>query len=262
MRHIAFGRKEDWNHLIELAIDRTRFACNFEGLESTNIADYDCAVPLTSADYEILEASAEFRGRKFWLPKPSIVDVCDDKLALNQLLIGGRFAELIPPLYQNCNYRFPFILKKRRDGWGVNSHVIRNTEDVMAVSHLLHSPEYFCQTYISGAQEFALHVLFVNGEVIYAQTVAYEMESDFLIKGKYNPPQKTVFLPENRQIAAFIPVLVDLGYTGTCCIDYRLDNGVAKLLEINPRFGGSLVGDINRYIAAYLRSLEEPTPQI
>jgi predicted ATP-grasp superfamily ATP-dependent carboligase len=57
-------------------------------------------------------------------------------------------------------------------------------------------------------------------------------------------------------------VLVDLGYTGTCFIDYMLDSGGAKLLEINPRFGGSLAGDINRYLGAYLSSLEEPTLRI
>jgi hypothetical protein len=51
-------------------------------------------------------------------------------------------------------------------------------------------------------------------------------------------------------------VPVALGFnTGTCCIDYKIDNGLPKLFEINPRYGASLTGDINRYLKAYLRSL-------
>jgi hypothetical protein len=41
----------------------------------------------------------------------------------------------------------------------------------------------------------------------------------------------------------------------TCWIDYKMDSGMPKLLEINPRFGATLTRDINRYLEAYLSSL-------
>ena len=47
----------------------------------------------------------------------------------------------------------------------------------------------------------------------------------------------------------------DLDYTGTCCINYKLADGVPMLFEINPRFGATLCADINPYLDAYLASL-------
>lgn len=51
-------------------------------------------------------------------------------------------------------------------------------------------------------------------------------------------------------------LLDTLGFEGLCCINYKLNNGRPLLLEINPRFGGSL----GEYFFAFLRHLEPLQP--
>lgn len=78
---------------------------------------------------------------------------------------------------------------------------------------------------------------------------------NFNVLGKNVKAQQSRYLLTNEHIAVFSRMLRALDYTGTCCIDYKIENGSPKLLEINPRYGASLSGDINRYLAAYLSSL-------
>src|SRR5262245_22208995 len=120
---------DTWANNISRTVDRTHFNCQFGDLDSVNPDDFDCIVPLALRDYETLEKNQVFAGTKFWFPKSEIVNICDDKLVLNHLLLGGEYAELIPPLREKNSTQFPYILKKRRDEWGMNTFIIRDTED-------------------------------------------------------------------------------------------------------------------------------------
>jgi hypothetical protein len=255
-RRIYFGHQKDREREITSMINHKRFICQFGELHTAHFANVDCIVPLDLPDYTALQNNINSPGTRFLSPRLDIANICDDKLLLNYLLLGGRFAELVPPLWKSNSGHFPYIVKKRRDQWGVNSFVIRNVEDELAMAPILQSPEYFCQTYISGTDEFALHVLMANGEVTYAQTVKYEMGQNVYVKGKNFSEKRRIYLPENEQMATFLPLLDALEYNGTCCINYKTDKGLPMLLEINPRVGQSLTSDINRYLEAYVSSLD------
>jgi carbamoylphosphate synthase large subunit len=254
--NIRFGHKEDWRGWIEMTINRSRFRSQFGNLDLEDFTNFDCVVPLQLADYAALQNKNNegFLGQKFWSPNPNVVDLCDDKLVLNRFLLGGEFAQLVPPLRESNNSHFPYIVKKRRDTWGQNSFIVRNAEDERALATTLQSPEYFCQTYISGAEEFALHMLLINNEVVYAKTIKHEMQNDYCVMGARNKSRMT-YLEKSEHLAIFSRILAGLGFTGTCCINYKMHNGLPMLFEINPRFGASLSGDINRYLEAYLISL-------
>jgi len=255
MRRILLGSHKDLAREIANVADRAHFEFLQGALHSAAFADYDCVVPLVLSDYIALWNSREFFGRKFWAPDPRAVALCRDKLALSHFLLGGRFAGFVGGLRLGGGGPYPYILRKRRDGWGLNSFVIRNPGDEADLAERLHSPDYFCQDYTPGSDEFALHVLMVKSEAVYARTVRYEMGRELYVKGKDVTYMRRTFLPENGQLAEFLPLLREIGYAGTCCIDYKLENGAPKLFEINARFGGSLVGDIDRYLEAYLGSL-------
>ncbi|HVO91225.1 MAG TPA: ATP-grasp domain-containing protein [Terriglobales bacterium] len=252
---IKFGNQNDRAREIATYVDHTRFKCEFGVLNSTDISRYDCVVPLTLSDYEALRSHDNFNGTKFWLPDAETVETCHDKLSLNHALLEGEFAEIVPALRTSRSNEFPYILKKRQDEWGCNSFVVRNSDDERAMAALIESPDYFCQTYIFGSEEYALHVLFINNEVAYAQTVKYEMGSSSYVKGKRLSPVQTTYLSENYHLARFHRVLAALGFNGTCCINYKMDNGLPMLLEINPRIGASLTSCINEYLESYLLSL-------
>jgi ATP-grasp domain len=255
MLRVRFGNHEGWHQEIATRIDRTRFEFQFGDLRSADFADFDCVVPLNLPDYEVLKNNMAFFGKKFWCPIPSIVDICDDKLVFNQLLLRGEFGELVPSLLASRSGEFPYIIKKRRDGFGENSFIIRNSADERALVSLLDSPEYFSQFYIAGSEEYALHVLMANDEVAYARTVKYEFGNRYYVKGMRFKFPRVTYLADNEHISTFSRILVTLGYTGTCCINYKMHGGVPNILEINPRFGASLIGDINQYLDAYLNTL-------
>ncbi len=255
MLNICFGYHGDWVRNITNVIDRAIFKFQFSDLHLVDFSDFDCVVPLLESDYDALRNNRVFFGTKFWVAPPNVVDICNDKLAFNRWLLGSEFAELVPPLRKKSGGQFPYVIKKRRDLWGQNSFIVRNSEDERAMAAMLLSPEYFCQNYISGPAEFALHILMVNGEVVYDQTVKHNMGRDFYILGKDGKAERSIYLPKSEHIAIFSRLLATLDYTGTCCIDYKIENGLPKLMEINPRYGGSLTGDINRYLEAYLSSL-------
>jgi hypothetical protein len=99
-------------------------------------------------------------------------------------------------------------------------------------------------------------VLRVGGRVLYASTVTYEMAQPGLIKGLRAKALRQRLVPGCEHLALFERILAALDYEGTACIDYKISAGVPKIMEINPRFGGSLCGDINAYLDAYVAALD------
>jgi predicted ATP-grasp superfamily ATP-dependent carboligase len=53
-------------------------------------------------------------------------------------------------------------------------------------------------------------------------------------------------------LALFSAVLTSIGFQGLCCVNYKLVDHRPFILEINPRFGGSLTG----YFFSFLRHLD------
>src|SRR5262249_35772986 len=255
MWRVRFGNQPVWTRELAHNVDRVRFQSTFGDLKGVDPADYDCIVPLSFADYEVLQNHQLFWGNKYWSPTPALVELCDDKLLLNQWLLENDFAELTPPLPEKNHNQFPYIVKKRRDWYGNNSFVIRNKDDERTMAPSIESPEYFCQAYIAGNVEFALHLLLVNDEVAYSHTVKYEFAERAYVMGHRFKAKKRSYPASSSQLATFVRVLSKLGYTGTCCVDYKMDGETPKILEINPRFGSSLSHDVNRYLEAYLGSL-------
>ena len=125
---------------ISQTVDQSHFTCQFGDLRAADFSELDCVVPLSLGDYDALAECERFRGTKFWAPRSDIIDTCDDKLVLNRLLLGGKYAELIPPLPEKNGEQFPYILKKRRDKGGANAFIIRNPDDERAMSSAIEVP--------------------------------------------------------------------------------------------------------------------------
>jgi hypothetical protein len=90
----------------------------FEDLHTVDFADFGCVVPVLIRDDEAIQSNASSSVGNFFSLDPDVIDICDDKLALNRLLLGGEFASLIPPLQEGSGGPYPYIVKKRRDHLG------------------------------------------------------------------------------------------------------------------------------------------------
>jgi carbamoylphosphate synthase large subunit len=70
-------------------------------------------------------------------------------------------------------------------------------------------------------------------------------------------PLATVPADAAPALPACTAILEALGYEGTCCFNYKWEGEAIRILELNPRFGGSLVGEVNAYLDAHLEALDE-----
>jgi hypothetical protein len=261
MPRVLFGWRPDWRRRLERHIDKGEYRYDFARPDGLDPAGWDCVVPLCLDDYAALARWPDLQGRKFLIPDPDLVALCDDKLAFNRHVLAGPFAQLIPPLADGADPAMPSILKKRRGEFGADSVVIGGPPGPEVRARLA-DPDYFRQVLVAGNEEFALHLLIVEGAVVFNRTVRHRMPGPLSVKGAATRPIASEMLADSPLLPALAPLMADLGYNGTCCIDYKLGPGGRPMVfEVNPRIGLSLLDDINSYLEALLFALRGARPK-
>lgn len=255
-RSVAFGFKADLNPLIESVIDRDAFTICFVDFETAALSQFDLIVPLTLRDIRMLRQHHAAQSHKFLIPSGAVTALCHDKKALNDRLLGSGFAQLIPPVQETAARTLPYVLKKKGALSGHEIFVVRTPAEDALLAERLASDQYFCQTYVDSCIEYATHMLIAEGEVRYHSTNQYWMAPHAVKGNDAKPIREIVGLEiESGIIAELTGVARSIGFEGPCCMDYKLQAGQIRLMEINPRFGFSLFRDINRFLDAYAAAL-------
>lgn len=94
------------------------------------------------------------------------------------------------------------------------------------------------QEFIYDTYEYSANMFCVSGVIINYK----------IIKQKYNMFNvKTSLFQLNEceyvddfDMTFFKQIMSELNYSGGCCVDFKMQNGVIKIFEMNPRFGGSV----------------------
>ena len=253
--HVAFGDFESWEKKIRPDLD-ARFDVSFVNLGRTPLEDFDAIIPLQLRHYRVLARYPELRGVKFFHPSRAAVSLCDDKLKLAEFLAGEGFAQYVP-VRRSPRLPYPYIWKKRRGWWGMHAHIVNGPDDERNLK--LNDKNWFAQTLVPGSVEFATHFLRVDGEIRYVSTVTHQMAAPAFVNGVQDAPLHSSFQRGCEFLEIFSAMLDRLEFEGTACIDYKVVDGKPVVFEINPRFGGSLCGDINAYLDAYLGALKPQT---
>ncbi len=247
---VLFGVKPGWEPFIRAELDADRYECMFADLRTTDIDAFDLVVPLTLDDYRALEDQAESARGKALFPSGDVVRLCHDKLKFNQCVLASDFGWTIPPLLEKPSP--PFILKRRQDEFGANTHLAMTPEDSERLHAQLDDPDYFAQTYVAGDLEFATHILVRDGRSVFHLNVTYEMGDRFYVKNKMFTQKNVSVNRDDKELDLFVAILALIGFeNGTCCFNYKYDGDRIQIFELNPRFGGSLKHGINEYLHAY-----------
>jgi ATP-grasp domain len=236
-KRILFSDMPEWRNDIKGGFRRLPYQVEFGCITEDSFQRYDIVVPLSLS---ALEQARRHSSLKNALPLPTAdsVRLCDDKFEFNQALINAGFGRYIPRTAQGLVLKPPYLLKKRIGWWGNGCYIIRNRDDEQTHLERINDPEYFCQEIIPGPAEFATHILFVNGSIVKALNIKYEFASDTPIKGQ--DPILYKVIHRCPYLRLFARVLRAIQFEGLCCVNYKVANGQPFLLEINPRFGGSL----------------------
>jgi hypothetical protein len=234
---ILFSEKKAWAPEIIKGFRFTQHQITFAELSAKNIADHDLVVPLTIDDLKLL-SEIPLVTSKNPLPIPSIecIELCDDKYRFNRTIVANGFGDYIPQMGGSLTY--PYILKKRIDDWGKNCFIISDKQQEQTFSDRINHPDFFCQKLIPGTREYATHILVKNNKILHSLNIEYGFSSEFPIKGK----QQFLYTRICRcpYLDLFSDILNSIEFEGLCCVNYKTADNKPQIIEINPRFGGSL----------------------
>jgi hypothetical protein len=237
IKNILFSEKEWWNFLLQKGPHANGYNTTFSKFAHTNINSYDLVVPLTIPDLEFCMLN-ENKLNKNAIPFPSTesFNICNDKIMFGDFMENNGFSEYLPT--QITENTFPFILKKKSDEGGENTFIIKNYFDIDLHKEAYNSPEYLKQCIVKGEREYTTHIIIKDGKILNALTIVYIFKNPIYIKGKDRYICRNV--SKNKHIETFEQILQKMNFNGLCCFNYKEVNGVPIVLEINPRFGGSL----------------------
>jgi hypothetical protein len=245
---ILFSNREGWVEQLARKFRFTRHEVTFDDLRHADLARYDLVVPLAMEDLRFLSDLPRGARNLITIPTRQVIDLCDDKLEFARRLSANGFGRWLPRVGAALDY--PYVWKRNPDEAGEHCHIVTCPETEQALAAQCTGADYFKQEFISGRHEYASHILYMGGHVVYALTIAYGYATDYPIKGKDAPVYMMIrgcpWLP------LFATMLATLGFEGLCCVNYKLRDGEPVVLEVNPRLGRSATG----YFFAFLRHLE------
>lgn len=251
---VRFGEHPDFMAAILETLAQDRFEPLAGPIAAREALNVSAVLPLRISDYDALYQRPDLQGRKLWLPDRDIVRLCDDKLKMNDFLRAKSFTAIVPEHSTQSLGVYPVIVKKVHDENGENSFVAFDKAEEEAIIRKFAGGAFFVQRFVTGRDEYAVHVLAVEGEAYFVKAIRHVMAGDHCVKGARNIPERSeaTRLPKGGEI--IFDILRILRYTGVCCVNLKGSERDMKLLEINPRFGYSLCRHINEFLDAYIDS--------
>jgi hypothetical protein len=244
---ILFSGKPDWSDHIKKGFDGSQHILEFGPLSAQGFSAFDLVMPLEISDLIAAQQWPELLSKNpVPIPREESIVLCNDKYKFNQALLQRGFGSNIPTM---DNLQPPYILKKRISEWGKECQMIQNAEQEMLVLDKLNDPAFYRQEIIRGRYEFATHILFAKGRIVKALNIMYEFESEYPVKGQDHDLYKVIH--RCAYLDLFASVLRSIDFQGLCCVNYKVVRGQPYILEINPRFGGTL----GPYFFSFIRHL-------
>lgn len=249
MQRILFGNHATQMAAIARYIDHDRYEASFAPFDAVDPARFDLVVPLRVEQIDAARPAAAL-GRAI-LPTRELVALCDDKLAANLWLIENGFGDMVPDLLDLRPDAYPYIRKTRRGDFGIGCRMIRGPGEDDGSD----DPDVFRQRAVAGAHEYVLHLLRIGGRIRFHVAYRYDMGQPLGVRGVVDRPTRIEPIDPGEALDRCVGVLAAMDYEGTCCFNYKMEQGQLRILEVNPRFGGSLVGVVTDYVAAHLAAL-------
>ena len=246
-RQVLFGDKPDWEPAIRQGLADT-FNLTFMDLQSCEDLDqYDVVVPLTCPEIAHLSTHhPDLCPRKLLAPSIELLQLTDDKSLFNDFLRNHGYGNYLP----GPAVAPPYLLKKRVDAWGMHTRIIPAGETVA-----FDPDSYFTQELVPGPIEYVTHILAKRGEIAFHHSFAYTFTQDRYVKSSACTPQ-AMHSMDTEHLPLFQSIITDLAFTGFCCFNFKVLDGVVKIFELNPRMGASLVNAIRPAMHSYLACLE------
>ena len=212
---------------------------NFHKLQNVIInKNIQYIIPMSKKDYDLIKYHKFVlnNNAKILHPTDDIFTLLDNKNIFTEYMLN-KYPNNIPDVYFLNNVKlkdisYPAIYKPMHSTNGSHMIIIHNDHDFAKLRN-----KNNIQKFIDNEYEYGAHMVCMDGVIINWKIIRFKY-------GKYNI-KKTNF-PKNYEnvddfdISVFRSIMNDLNYSGCACIDFKYDNGLLYIFEINPRFGGSV----------------------
>ncbi|TQV74661.1 hypothetical protein FLL45_06785 [Aliikangiella marina] len=233
---ILVSKQKGWQKSLQTGFANTQHKVTYAEFSVDNIGNFDLVIPLNLDDSYFLNQHSDYiQNNLIPVASSESIALCDDKIRFNAFMLDNGFSRYIPAL--DCAPHLPFIVKKRIDVFGHNSHLVQTEADRTKFAQQIADPDFFTQALVLGNREYATHIYFHRGKIQYSLNIEYLFDKALPIKGQDKALTRTVC--RSRFLTLFSKILAAIEYEGICCINYKIENGEPMILEINPRVGGS-----------------------
>lgn len=247
---ILFSRRDPWEAPIRGGFEGLAHRLVFADIATSDLERFDLIVPLSLADIGHVRAQgAHLQARVVPLPDPACSALCHDKPRLNQHLIDAGFGLHVPAM--GTDVPPPYFCKPARGENSDDCTLVPDRATELRLGPALTRTDLFRQAAVPGEIEYATHFLMRDGMLARELTVRYHYDAPMFIKGAARAGMQARTLGPCPDAGVLLSLLAAIGYDGLGCANYKMDRGVLKVIEINPRMGGSL-GD---YFFSFLRSM-------
>ena len=242
-------------------------------LETAKKVKADIVLPVRQASIRLIAENIDEVTRVVKTPPLSPLELIDS--VANKWLFSKILQEHSIPSPQTTFYdpeslteqdisHFSFpVLAKPRDGKGGTGIVmVKDSSELLNLSKTAeYADNFVIQEFIKG-YDITCSIFSKNGEIL-----AYTIQKGVIPGNKpFEPNMGIEFIKQDQVLAVIQKLIRSLNWSGVACFDLRLDlrDNEPKVLEMNPRYWGSLLGSlaagVNFPYLACLTGLNIPFP--
>ncbi len=179
------------------------------------------------------------------IPDGRALDALGNKKSFAAYMAAGGLADFCPKVFAaDEEAGFPCVIKRADLGAGWGIAIARSPEDLARLRQATdwRGKDCVVQAFVPGAIEHVTHCVCRDGVILWHCSFACEMQHPEQIRSGMEDQTITPAVATPRVLDQIGRVLAPLGYSGPCCVDYKLSPaGDIVIFEINPRFGGTLM---------------------
>jgi len=215
------------------------------------------------------EASMRTCPRDGWMLMPSreALEVLGNKRRFARYAQEQGLGQFVPHSFDAHEaVPYPAVLKLERSSAGSGVAVVRSATELAAARRRLRGSPFrsmVLQELVEG-RDHVTHAICRDGRLLWHCTYDYELRAGDVVQTHENVTgwQRGMFSP--AEVAALERFLLPLGFDGPIAVDFkRRADGRLCVIEINPRFGGSLMrpehaDDLDAALAVLLANAKPP----
>jgi carbamoyl-phosphate synthase large subunit len=257
----------DQAYLVPLAIDPSYLdvVCRILEREKPDVVLIGTDIELMIYAQNKLELESKYKTRIIVSP-PHVIQIADDKWLTYEFLLKNGFPypkSVLPggidDLLRECD--FPLIVKPRIGARSIGVHLVKNEEELNQALRCVENP-IIQECVATASQEYTSGVVVdMEGVVRAAVTMRRELRDGNTYRAYVEPDA-----PFNSLLAK---IAEQLGGVGPLNFQFRVEQGIPKIFEINARFSGTSplrahagFNSVNYLVKHYVLGDPIPVPQV